>query len=158
MKNVLAILLFVSGCSYGVDSNLSIPLNLSNQDDWVWTSASLASSFWSDHGVAFEVGPTGNITYHIGKIAPIGDESPIGEWHQTGYLKGEVRLIPELSQDEAGAACVHAHEWGHALGMQHVDEGFSLMSPHLMQEPNGDCCWSQLDQNEFCRVQPQLCK
>lgn len=153
----LGVVCFMSfGCSLTIPK-LQADVSVDGEDIWVWQATTLASMFWSEHQMDMMVGSG------VGDIQVITDEltegdNRIGEWRRGAAvdLVGVVALDYRAADHEA-PHCVVAHEIGHATGMDHVEDTHSLMSPISNLKPDGNCPWTEYDQEEFCRANQEMC-
>lgn len=81
------------------------------------------------------------------KSAFDGDEDMLGFTQPKAKW---VFLITDRIEDPETAAWVTAHEFSHAIGMDHVELG--LMQPRAPEFPKPDAVWERDDLREFCKV------
>ena len=152
-------MLAASGCGAFLDPIFEIGVD-EEQPDWALTAADMASDVWSDHSVLFLGGQGSDSKLRV-EVVPLPPDRIAECYCNVDFTSGIIHVIPRLETSEyyndQVRSCVIAHEMGHALGMNHSDDINSLMSPVIINDMDGPCSWSDLDQAELCRVQPYTC-
>lgn len=123
---------------------------------WLSTTTDEAADFWARHGEVIIVTNNGGWVHVVPK-----DVDPHIGLYQGWKKQGTIFVDPDLIATPLKTKCVIAHEMGHALGLDHVNDPKSLMAPktqHYDETDNlTDCLWSADDQKELCRVDPEVC-
>jgi predicted Zn-dependent protease len=160
LKKLLLILLLTTSCSNFQAKVTSITLD----ENSLWLEDSLIQSlnFWATKDILYthkiervtsrdrEIGAEDSIiTGDLGNKIDLGG-SAIGHCYCfAGDLVSEIVVEKSLFDNPTKyTSCLLTHELGHYIGMEHVEEGNSIMSPAIKV----DCDWSRLDQEEFWRV------
>lgn len=152
-KKLILLVLILSSCD-SKPSKIDIYLDTKSTPKWIDDALVNTVAFWSEHGVTLIPGPEGTITFTVQELPP--DRVAQWESHLEWYT-GNISIIP-IMEDSLLTSCTLAHEIGHALGMNHVREDNSLMSPVVHKNGLDSCYWSRLDQEEFCRIHKPSCQ
>ncbi len=119
-----------------------------------WLDLDPAIVIWAGRGVTLLPTPDGQVGFTVETMPP--DRS--AEFRATfARNSGVIALDPSLSDPSRASACVVAHEFGHALHLNHVTQGPSLMAPAVTFAPDGGCFWSELDEQQFCDRNTDMC-
>lgn len=147
-----ALLAFVAAsCACAKEPPLYV--DVSDQPEWVVQAFEDAADFWALHDIEVNVGD-----FKDGiKVAVVGATDIGGDFARWAPSEGLIKVSNNLGniQDPRNAnlpSCSLAHELGHALGMQHVEDEQSLMAEKAKQPPEEGCWWSADDQIELCRA------
>ena len=158
----LFLVLELTGCSTLIETDADF--DISNQPDWVVRNVFKASEFWEGHGLFLNVGHFNKPDIEIKVDKDI--DNRIGEWRTNSLkipLNGTIIIHPDLSYKrdiKTGydiTSCIIAHELGHSLFMDHVEQSESLMAPLVGIDKDKTCFWSDLDQEQFCILNPEKC-
>lgn len=142
MKMLSILILFISSCRF-----YPTTVDIVKAPDWLLAPLSQAFDFWNDKGVEFEVIENGEIKVISEELAPIDGDRALGQ-----FLAGTITIVPEVKDmSDLGQKCVVAHEFGHALGLDHVKDGPSLMYPSITVNEE-DCPWSKSDEAQLCEA------
>lgn len=109
------------------------------------------AAYWEVMGIRSVVdGPSPHII-EVGCLPQAALHSYAGEYVGNGVVKLDVSDWPAMVRDGYldEPACVTAHEFGHAFGLQHV-EGEAVMNPNLFDLKE----ITEIDEVEWRRVHP----
>lgn len=148
---ILFLLALVSGCA---PSQYTVHV-ADGAPGWVNQITYDAVDWWSGHGADIAISDTGTLI----DLGVFPSATKLGEFQTwTGaddriVLAARMQIYVESGEPYATRfpVCVVAHEMGHMMGMEHVEDTDSLLSP-IIHMSNNDCLWSQYDQAEYDRM------
>lgn len=132
-----------------------INVNVQGQPEWVVDAFEKAADFWALHDIEVNVVRTEIDSVAVQIVSPSEIDGDLARWSPSNDAIKVSENLGDI-EDPRNAdlpSCSIAHEIGHALGMDHVEDRKSLMAPKATQLPlEGGCWWSVDDQIELCRA------
>ena len=142
MKKLFSLLLLIAGVGCGP---ADFTLGIKDAPEWLVVASEGAAAFWDERDIKVTLAPKGDIRIRVDELR----EGILGEWHPD---ESAIVVDPSLEIKNIKAKCVVAHEIGHYLGLDHVEEEFSLMFYAARVDEYGNCYWSDSDKAQWDNI------